>query len=220
VEQGGLGGTCIYIDSENSFRPERVTQIAKRFGLDVDTVLKNIYVARAYNAEHQMILAEKAAEMIKERNAKLVIVDSLTSQFRSEYIGRGTLAERQQKLNKHMRTLQKTAELYNVALLVTNQVMENPAILFGDPTSPVGGNVVGHACVRGDTLIQLADGAIKEIKEMGFPEAVISSNIKNDMKNVPDTCMLKSGRSDIGKAYEIDSGHKIIASGEHRFFAL
>jgi len=144
-DQGGLEGNCLYIDSENSFRPERVIQVAQRFGLDVDAALKNIFVARAYNAEHQMILADKAAEMIVEKNIKLMIVDSLTAQFRAEYVGRGTLAERQQKLNKHLRTLQKLAEQYNIALLVTNQVMSRPDILFGDPTEPVGGNVVGHA---------------------------------------------------------------------------
>lgn len=144
-EQGGLEGACLYIDSENSFRPERVIQIAKRFGMDSEAALKNIYVARAYNAEHQMILADKATEMVKTNNIKLVIVDSLTAQFRSEFVGRGTLAERQQKLNKHLRTLQKLAEMNNVAVLVTNQVMSRPDILFGDPTEPIGGNVVGHA---------------------------------------------------------------------------
>jgi len=144
-EQGGLEGACLYIDSENSFRPERVIQVAKKLGLDVDTVLKNIFVARAYNADHQMLLAEKAAEMIKEKNVKLLIVDSLMAQFRAEYVGRGTLAERQQKLNKHLRTLQKLAEMYNITVLVTNQVMSRPDILFGDPTAPVGGNIVGHA---------------------------------------------------------------------------
>jgi len=144
-EMGGLEGACLYIDSENSFRPERVIQVAKKLGLDVDAVLKNIHVARAYNAEHQMILADKANDMIKEKNIKLLIVDSLTAQFRAEFVGRGTLAERQQKLNKHMRTLQKLAEMNNIAVLVTNQVMSRPDILFGDPTEPVGGNVVGHA---------------------------------------------------------------------------
>jgi DNA repair protein RadA len=144
-EQGGLEGGCLYIDSENSFRPERVIQVAKKLGLDTDEVLKNIFVARAYNADHQMLLAEKAGEMIKEKNIKLMIVDSLMAQFRAEYVGRGTLAERQQKLNKHLRVLQRLAEMYNIAVLVTNQVMARPDILFGDPTEPVGGNVVGHA---------------------------------------------------------------------------
>ena len=144
-EKGGLGGNCLYIDSENSFRPERVWKIAEAQGLNPEEVLKNIFVARAYNSDHQMLLAEKAGDMIKEKNVKLLIVDSLMAQFRAEFVGRGTLAERQQKLNKHMRVLQKIAEMQNVAVLVTNQVMERPDILFGDPTTPVGGNIVGHA---------------------------------------------------------------------------
>ncbi|QQR92752.1 MAG: DNA repair and recombination protein RadA [Candidatus Iainarchaeum archaeon] len=144
-DKGGLEGNCLYIDSENSFRPERVAAIAEARGMNPEEVLKNIYVARAYNADHQMLLAEKAEEMIKEKNIKLLIVDSLTAQFRSEFIGRGQLADRQQRLNKHMRTLQKIAEMSNIAVLVTNQVMERPDIMFGDPTAPVGGNVVGHA---------------------------------------------------------------------------
>ncbi|MEM4257088.1 MAG: DNA repair and recombination protein RadA [Candidatus Diapherotrites archaeon] len=145
VEKGGLDGACLYIDSENSFRPERIQAIAEAQGLDPEKVLQNIFVARAYNSDHQILLAEKANELIKEKNIKLIIVDSLTSQFRSEFVGRGTLAERQQKLNKHMRTLQKLAEMYNIVVLVTNQVLERPDVLFGDPTAPIGGNIVGHA---------------------------------------------------------------------------
>ncbi len=144
-EKGGLEGACLYIDSENSFRPERVISIAQSQGIDPEVALQNIYVARAYNSDHQMLLAEKAEDMIKEKNIKLLIVDSLTSQFRSEFIGRGTLAERQQKLSKHMRTLQKLSEMNNIVVLVTNQVMERPDIMFGDPTAPIGGNIVGHA---------------------------------------------------------------------------
>lgn len=143
-EKGGLEGNVLYIDSENSFRPERVIQVAKAHKLEPEEVLKNIFVARAYNADHQMLLAEKAEEMIKPKNIKLVIVDSLTSQFRSEFIGRGKLADRQQRLNKHMRILQKLAEMNNIAILVTNQVMSRPDILFGDPTAPIGGHIVAH----------------------------------------------------------------------------
>ena len=144
-EKGGLEGGCLYIDSENSFRPERVIAIAQSHGLDPEATLKNILVARAYNSDHQILLADKADELVKEKGIKLVIVDSLTAQFRAEFVGRGTLAERQQKLNKHMRTLQKLAEMNNNVVLVTNQVMERPDILFGDPTAPIGGNIVGHA---------------------------------------------------------------------------
>jgi len=145
IEKGGLEGNCLWIDSENSFRPERIISIAQHLGLDPDEVLRNIFIARAYNSDHQMLLADKCADMIKEKNIKLVIIDSLMAQFRAEFVGRGTLAVRQQKLNRHMRTLQKLAEMNNVVVLVTNQVMQRPDILFGDPTAPVGGEIVGHA---------------------------------------------------------------------------
>lgn len=144
-KEGGLGGNAIYIDTENTFRPERIQQMATAKGLDPNKTLKNIFVARAYNSDHQMLLAEKASEIMKEKNVKLVIVDSLTAHFRAEYTGRGTLASRQQKLNRHMHTLQrKIADLYNAAVVVTNQVMSRPDIMFGDPTTPIGGNIVGH----------------------------------------------------------------------------
>lgn len=145
VEKGGLEGGAVYIDTENTFRPERIQQMAKALKLDPTDVLKNIQVARAYNSDHQMLLAEKAAEIAREKNIRVVVVDSLTAHFRAEYIGRGTLADRQQKLNRHMHTLQrKIADLHNASVIVTNQVMSRPDILFGDPTSPIGGNIVGH----------------------------------------------------------------------------
>jgi DNA repair protein RadA len=143
-DKGGLEGGCLFVDTENTFRPERVKQIAELRGLDADQMLKNIRVARAYNADHQMVLVEKAAEMLEKENIKLIIIDSLTSRFRSDFAGRGTLADRQQKLNKHLHTLQKWADLYDLAVYVTNQVMDNPGLMFGDPTTPIGGHVLGH----------------------------------------------------------------------------
>jgi len=144
-DKGGLNGNAIYIDTENTFRPERIQQMAEAAGLDPKKVLKNIQVARAYNSDHQMLLAEKASEIAGQNSVKLVVIDSLTAHFRAEYTGRGTLADRQQKLNRHMHVLQrKIADLHNAVVLVTNQVMANPTIMFGDPTSPIGGNIVGH----------------------------------------------------------------------------
>jgi len=147
IEKGGLAGNAIYIDTEKSFRPERVRQMAEALGLDPDEVLRNIKVARAYTTDHQMLLAEKAEQMIKKKedNIRLVIVDSLMALFRSEYSGRGTLAERQQKLNRHLRVLQRIAEVYNSVVFVTNQVMAKPDMFFGDPTAAVGGHILGHA---------------------------------------------------------------------------
>ncbi len=143
-EEGGFSGHSVIIDTENTFRPERIAQIAKGVDLDPQEVLKTIHVARAYNSSHQILLAEKAIEMAQEFPIKLIVVDSLTSHFRSEFLGRGALAERQQLLNRHMRTLLKAAEIHNVVVMVTNQVMAKPDTFFGDPTVPIGGHIVGH----------------------------------------------------------------------------
>ncbi len=144
VSEGGLDGGCLFIDTEGTFRPERIRELAEAIGLDSDEVLKNIVYARAYNTDHQILLVEKAAEIIKEKNIRLIIIDSVTSHFRAEYTGRGELAERQQKLNRHLHALQRLADVYNLAVYITNQVMARPDVLFGDPTAPVGGHVLGH----------------------------------------------------------------------------
>ncbi|MBW2964637.1 DNA repair and recombination protein RadA [Candidatus Woesearchaeota archaeon] len=138
---------AVYIDTENTFRPERIKQLAEGAGLDPDAVLKNIKVAKAYNSDHQMLLADKVSEMItaEKLNVRVVIVDSLTAHFRAEFIGRGTLAERQQKINRHMHTLLKIADMHNACVYVTNQVQADPAQFFGDPTKAVGGHIVAHA---------------------------------------------------------------------------
>lgn len=136
---------AVYIDTESTFRPERIVQFAKGAGLDPEQVLRNIKVARAYNSDHQMLLAEKIEDLIKnDLNVKLIVVDSLTAHFRAEFVGRGTLADRQQKLNKHMHILAKLADMYNLTVYVTNQVMARPDTFFGDPTEAIGGNIVGH----------------------------------------------------------------------------
>ena len=144
VEEGGLNAPCVIIDAENTFRPSRVKQMAEGAGLDADKILENIYVARAYNSDHQMVLAEQLGEMIKEKGIKLVIVDSVTSNFRADFTGRGMLADRQQKLNRHLHTLQRLADVHDVAVYMTNQVMARPDVLFGDPTTPIGGHILGH----------------------------------------------------------------------------
>jgi len=137
---------AVYVDSENTFRPERIKQLAVGAGMDPDEVLKRIKVARAYNSDHQMLLVEKIEDLIKNGdNVKLIIIDSLTAHFRAEFIGRGTLAERQQKLNKHMHSLLKLADQHNIAIYVTNQVMSKPDVFFGDPTAAIGGHIVAHA---------------------------------------------------------------------------
>jgi len=174
TENGGLEGGCIFVDSEDTFRPERIDDMVR--GLDdeilademerreiegtpsdedamealVEAFLDQIHVAKAFNSNHQILLAEKAKELAGEHEEsewpiRIVCVDSLTAHFRAEYVGRGELAERQQKLNKHLHDLMRIGDLFNTAILVTNQVASNPDSYFGDPTQAIGGNILGHA---------------------------------------------------------------------------
>lgn len=143
-EKGGLTSKAVFIDTEATFRPERIQQMATAVGLNPTKALENIFTARAFNSDHQVLLAEKAEDIIKKEPVKLLVIDSVTSSFRSDYTGRGTLADRQQKLNRHLHFLQKLADVYNLAVYVTNQVMARPDILFGDPTAPIGGHILGH----------------------------------------------------------------------------
>ena len=154
VDHGGLHVEgeepikAIYIDTEGTFRPERAIAIAERYSdiLDPTSVLQQIIVGRAYNSDHQIVLSDQASRQAQLDAVGIVVVDSLTSHFRAEYIGRGTLAARQQKLNQHVHSLLRTAEVSQLSVLVTNQVSAKPDMFFGDPTSPVGGHVVAHAC--------------------------------------------------------------------------
>jgi len=170
---------AVYIDTENTFRPERIAQIAKANGIDEQQALKNIKVARAYNSDHQMLLAEKIEDLIKKQglNIKLVVIDSLTAHFRAEFIGRGTLADRQQKLNKHLHVLAKLADMYNFCVYVTNQVMAKPDMFFGDPTQAIGGHIVAHASTfrvylrkgkKGTRVAKLIDSPSMPEGEAGF----------------------------------------------------
>ncbi|MCL4324669.1 MAG: DNA repair and recombination protein RadA [Candidatus Thermoplasmatota archaeon] len=144
VEKGGLNGDVVYIDTENTFRAERFSDMAKALGLDPDKALSRVHVARAFNSNHQELLVPKAFELAHDRPVRLLIVDSLTAHFRAEFLGRGALADRQQRLNRHMHELLRFSDVFNAAIICTNQVSARPDVLFGDPTGPIGGNIVGH----------------------------------------------------------------------------
>ncbi|MEK6855610.1 MAG: DNA repair and recombination protein RadA [Nanoarchaeota archaeon] len=218
-EQGGANGKAVFIDTEGTFRPERIRQIAEGLGANPEKVLKNILVARAFNSDHQILLIDKINEMINDGEPiKIVIIDSLTAHFRAEFAGRGQLADRQQKLNRYLHNLMKMAEQNNLAVYVTNQVMANPAMMFGDPTTAIGGNIVGHACLTGDSLIQLADGSLIEIEKMNSNE-VFSGNFNNLQldKNKSEKLFVNP---DVKEEYNIRTNCQINCSGLHRFFSI
>ena len=147
-ENGGLNGNVAFIDTEGTFMPERIYQIASAKGLDPEVVANNILVARAYNSSHQCLLIDRLFTLVPENNIRLVVIDSMISHFRGEYIGRENLAERQQKLNLYLHKLIRLSEAYNIAVVLTNQVQGNPTTFFGDPNRPAGGNIMAHACTH------------------------------------------------------------------------
>ncbi|TFF95693.1 MAG: DNA repair and recombination protein RadA [Promethearchaeota archaeon] len=182
-EEGGVEGGALYIDAEGTFRPERIISMAEAKDLDYNEVLKNIVIGRAYNSDHQILLAKEASKIIEEKNIKLIIVDSIISHFRSEYIGRGTLATRQQILNTHIHDLLRLSETYEeMAVLFTNQVSSKPDVFYGNPITHTGGNIIAHgATIR----IYLRKGkgeqrVAKVIDAPNLPEADAIFTITDD----------------------------------------
>ena len=142
--ENGLDGGVIYIDTEGTFRPERLLQIANARGLDSVHTLKNTVLCKVYNSSHLELIVRDLGKYVTEFNAKLVIVDSIISLHRAEFLGRSTLADRQQRLNSLLHKLIRLAEIFNIAIVITNQVQSSPDTFFGDPTKAAGGNVIGH----------------------------------------------------------------------------
>ncbi|WVQ95689.1 DNA repair protein RAD51 [Kwoniella sp. CBS 9459] len=148
VSMGGGEGKCLYIDTEGTFRPVRMLAVAERFGLNGEEVLDNIAYARAYNADHQLQLLVQASAMMAESRFSLLIVDSCTSLYRTDFSGRGELSARQMHLAKFLRTLMRLADEFGVAVVVTNQVVaqvDGGQFAVADAKKPIGGNIMAHA---------------------------------------------------------------------------
>jgi len=168
-ERGGLDGGALYIDTENTFRTERIIHMAQQVGLDPEKVIKNIIFAEAYTSDHQAFLVDNADEIVRDNNIRLIIVDSLVSHFRSEYLGREMLAERQQKLNKHMHKLIRLARAFNAVAVVTNQVMAKPDVFFGEAVYTVGGHIVAHTSHTRIYLRKTARGPVRIARLVSSP---------------------------------------------------
>ena len=163
----------VYIDTENSFRPDRMLQIIYERGmvktkeqtpaqLKANTpkeplneeeqekalrFLDRVKIYKPDNAGQQVMVGEALGRELRDENAdpiRLIIIDSITSAFRMDFSGRGELGERQQLIKKHIKHVSRIAEIYNVAVLLTNQVMVSPSVMFGDPVKPIGGTTLGH----------------------------------------------------------------------------
>lgn len=148
VEDGGAEGKVLFIDTEGTFRADRIAEIAERFDVDPNQVLENICYCRAHNTEHQTQLLTQAAALMAEANFGLMIVDSVTNLYRSEFSGRGELADRQQHLGRFLRYAQRLADEFQIAVVLTNQVMAkvDGTAMYGPTHCPIGGHILAHAC--------------------------------------------------------------------------
>jgi DNA repair protein RadA len=170
VEQGGLGGKMVFFDTEDTFRPSRIRSMARGQGVNEDEALKNIIYSRIYNSTFQTSILEKVEKIVQKENIKLIVVDSLLALFRSEYVGRETLAERQQKINVYMHNLHRISDAYNLAVFVTNQVISQPDAMYAhDPYAPIGGNVVSHG-VTYSLALRRSKGELRIAKMIDSPE--------------------------------------------------
>jgi DNA repair protein RadA len=167
-DKGGLNGKVLFIDTEGTFATQRVYQIAQAAGHDPEKILEGIIYSRVYNSDHQILSIDHAFKVCQEENIKLLIVDSVMSHFRGEYIGRESLAERQQRLNSHLHKLARIAQTLNLAVIITNQVQANPQAFFGDPTRPAGGNILAHASTH-RVMLRKASGGIRVAKVFDSP---------------------------------------------------
>jgi DNA repair protein RadA len=168
-DRGGLNGAALYIDTENTFRPEWIVRMANALGLDPTQTAKNIIYAEAFNSDHQILVLEKADKVIQENKVKLIIVDSLTAHFRSEYLGREMLAERQQKLNSHLHRLVRLSRAFNACAVVTNQVMSRPDQFFAMAVEAVGGHIVSHSSHTRVFLRRTASGPVRICRLVSSP---------------------------------------------------
>jgi len=168
-DKGGLNGAALYIDTENTFRPEWIVKMATALGLDPSLTARNIIYSEAFNSDHQILLLERADKIIQENVVKLIILDSLTSHFRSEYLGREMLAERQQKLNSHLHRLVRLARAFNACAVVTNQVMAKPDQFFAMAVEAVGGHIVSHTSHTRAFLRRTTGGPVRICRLVSSP---------------------------------------------------
>jgi DNA repair protein RAD51 len=156
LKRKGGCGKAMYIDTEGTFRPEKLIPIAKRYNMDPADVIDNVYFARAYNHEHQLKLLSQAAYLMSTTKFALLIVDSATALYRTDFQGRGELSARQMHLAKFLRSLQKLCDEFGIAVVFTNQVVATVDGMPGCDKKPIGGHIVAHAS---QTRLYLRKGA-------------------------------------------------------------
>jgi DNA repair protein RadA len=182
----------IYIDTEGTFRAERITEIAKAKGLDPTRVLQKVKCIQPLNSARleSVLLQDLSQQLTQDSNIKLLVVDSVINPYRGEYAGRGMLSQRQSRLSKIMHLLQNIARVYDIAVVITNQVQTSVSgygYCLNNSDRPMGGNVMAHTSTF---IIRLKGDSSCLIAEMKgspcYPEGTICFGIyEGGIKDIP-----------------------------------
>ncbi|RLE67937.1 MAG: DNA repair and recombination protein RadA [Thermoprotei archaeon] len=147
IQREGLSGSCLYIDTEGTFSSSRIEKIAKRF--EIDNPLENIFYARPLTVgDLEDIVIKNVSEFLRDKNVKLIIIDSIIALYRAQFKGMEWLARRQQRINYVLDWLKRYSNIYNIAVVYTNQVVVQPVPFGIAIKSPTGGNIVAHAATH------------------------------------------------------------------------
>ena len=163
-------GNTIFIDTEGTFRPERIKEMCEAREIDVNSTLERIKICKIRNSKHMIQIIENLANIVEEHNGKLVIIDSIIALLRSDFTGRGNLADRQQKLNQMLHRMLRVAEIYKIPVIMTNQITTSPDTFFGDPNKATGGNIIGHASTYRIYLKKTGKNRIAEMIDSPYHE--------------------------------------------------
>ncbi len=146
VEEGGLGGRVLWMDSESSFKPWIIRAIAIRLGLDPAVALGNIGIS-------QMILSSQIADTFEtipnlcaSQDYKLVIIDSFSGLFRAEYTALNDLSVRQKDMNSLLNSMRRAGTATGAIFIYTNQVLSNIGSYGFSGPGPIGGHILAHGC--------------------------------------------------------------------------
>jgi DNA repair protein RadA len=122
VMASARGWKSVYVDTESTFRPERVEQMAESRGIQAKAALDSVYSLRADDVAAQSQVLERMAEDPRVSPAKLVVVDTVTKNFTLEFPGREKTGRRQGALGAYLNRIAIDAYLHRRVVLLTNRV--------------------------------------------------------------------------------------------------
>ena len=182
VSQGDAGAWLI--DMEGAITTSRILSIAAARELPIELVKENVLYSRWYTTDELIMGVEDGHKVIKERNVKLLGIDGFVNPFRAEFQGRESLPVRQARMNRCLRRLINYARIYNMAIVLTNQVHSKPDVSYPYEMRPeaieppTGGHVFMYAVNNHLYLRRVTKGFIATLIDSSYmPRSEAKYNI-------------------------------------------